>query len=384
MSDNGDGFTEYETEGWGSRIGNSFIGALIGIVLIVASVVLLYWNEGRAVDASRALNQAASQVVEVNATALDPQANNKLVHMSGMMETSSPARDPLLGIGGPGLLRLKRQVEMYQWKQEEKTETQKNLGGSETKKTTYTYRKEWSSETIDSSRFRETQNHRNPPMPINSTTIDSPDVKLGVYRVDPALLDNVSAFKPFAPGATPAGYQNLGDVVYRAQNPSDPAIGDIRVTYSAVPAQTMSVIALQASGILAPYPGVNGYQVGLAEPGLVTADVMVKEKKHEEQSLTWILRGVGFAVMLIGFFLAGGPLATLVAFLPFLEDIVDVGVFLIAFMMAVPLTLFVIALAWFAHRPLLSGGLIVAGIAAAIGLRMLRRGRPRQPASATG
>jgi hypothetical protein len=81
--------------------------------------------------------------------------------------------------------------------------------------------------------------------------------------------------------------------------------------------------------------------------------------------------------MLIGFLLMGGPLGSLAAFLPFLEGIVDIGVFLVAFMLAVPLTLLVIALAWFVHRPLLSGGLIIAGIGAAIGLRMLRRSRPR-------
>ena len=376
MSDN-DSFTEYQTEGWGSRIGNSFIGALIGILLIVVSVVLLYWNEGRAVAALTALNQAASQLVEVNAATLDSQANNKLVHMSGMMETSAPARDPLLGVGGPGLLRLRRQVEMYQWKEEEKTETQKNLGGSETKKTTYTYHKEWSSTPIESSRFHVAQDHRNPPMQVNSTTFDSPEVKLGAYRVDPSLLANVTAFKPFAPSTTPDGYQNVGDVLYRSQNTSDPAIGDIRITFTAVPAQTMSVVAMSASGILAPYHGTAGYQVGLAEPGIVTAEVMVQEKKQEEKSLTWILRGVGFVVMLIGFLLMGGPLGSLAAFLPFLEGIVDIGVFLVAFMLAVPLTLLVIALAWFVHRPLLSGGLIIAGIGAAIGLRMLRRSRPR-------
>jgi hypothetical protein len=301
-----------------------------------------------------------------------------------MMETSTPAHDQLLGVGGPGLLRLKRQVEMYQWKEEEKTETEKNVGGSQTKKTTYTYHKEWSSTPIDSGKFKAAQDHRNPPMPVRSTTIDSQDVKLGAYRIDPALLDNVGAFKPFAPTTTPDGYQAVGDTLYRAQNPSDPVIGDIRITFSAVPAQTMSVVAMQASGILAPYHGAAGYQVGLAEPGIVTADIMVKEKKQEEHTLTWILRGVGFVVMLIGFLLIGGPLGALAAFLPFLEGIVDVGVFLIAFMISVPLTLLVIAVAWFAHRPLLSIGLIVVGIAAAVGLRMMRRSRPRRPVSAIG
>jgi hypothetical protein len=376
MSDN-DSFTEYQTVGWGSRIGNSFIGALFGIVFVVGSIVLIYWNEGRAVEALTALNQAASQLVETNAAAVDAQVNGKLVHLSGMMETSAPARDSLLGVGAPGLLRLKRQVEMYQWKEEQKTETEKNLGGSETKKTTYTYHKEWSGTPIDSGRFHLAQDHHNPPMSVTSATIDGGDVKLGAYRVDPSLLNNVTAFKPFAPSTLPDGYQNLGDVLYRSQSPSNPAVGDIRITYTAVPAQTMSVVAMATSGVLAPYRGTAGYQVGLVEPGVVAADVMVKEKKQEEKNLTWILRGVGFVVMLIGFLLVGGPLGSLAAFLPFLEGIVDFGVFLIAFILAVPLTLLVIAIAWFAHRPLLSGGLVIVAIAAVFGLRALRGSRSR-------
>jgi hypothetical protein len=100
--------------------------------------------------------------------------------------------------------------------------------------------------------------------------------------------------------------------------------------------------------------------------------------------LTWILRGVGFVVMLIGFCLIGGPLAALAAVIPFLEGVVDVGVFLVAFMVSVPLSLFIIAMAWFAHRPLLSGVLVAAGIGAAVLIRMLRRSRARRPMPAPG
>jgi hypothetical protein len=46
----------------------------------------------------------------------------------------------------------------------------------------------------------------------------------------------------------------------------------------------MSVIALQASGILTPFHGAGGYQVGLAVPGIVDAAEMVREKKHEERA----------------------------------------------------------------------------------------------------
>src|SRR5690242_7389761 len=113
-----DQFTEVTTEGWGSRLGGSLIAALIGLLLVPASIILLYWNEGRAVDAIRALNRAGAVIVEVNAAAVDPKDDGKLVHTSGMMQPTTPARDPVFGVTGDGVLRLKRTVEMYQWKEE--------------------------------------------------------------------------------------------------------------------------------------------------------------------------------------------------------------------------------------------------------------------------
>ena len=113
-----DQFTEVTTQGWLQRIGGGFVAALIGLILVPVSIVVLYWNEGRAVDAIRALNRGAAAIVEVNATAVDPQANGKLVHVSGMMQPTTPARDPVFGVTGDGLLRLSRTVAMYQWKEE--------------------------------------------------------------------------------------------------------------------------------------------------------------------------------------------------------------------------------------------------------------------------
>src|SRR5262249_42857398 len=156
-----------------------------------------------------------------------------------------------------------------------------------------TYRKEWSDHPVDSSHFREPGGHGNPAMAVRSATIDSQDVRLGAYKVDRAVLDAVSAFTTLDPGQAanlPQGYPKDGDMLYRGADPNAPAIGDVRIHYTAVTAQTMSVVAAQANGSLAPFSDSNGYKIGLAEPGVVPAAVMFKEKAHEESVLTWILR----------------------------------------------------------------------------------------------
>ena len=377
-----DSVTDVTTTGWLQRLLGSFVGALIGMLLVIGSIVLLWWNEGRAVEAIRALDQGARHVVEANATAVDPANNAKLVHLSGVMTTRAPAKDAEFGIGGNDLLRLRRNVEMFQWTEQKTTHTQKNLGGSETTETTYSYRKEWSDRPVDSSHFREAGGHRNPPMPVHSATFDSPEVQLGPYRIDHGLLESVSAYQALDPTAaanSPADYRKTDDMLYRGDDPANPAIGDIRIRYSAVPSQTMSVVAAQAGTALAPFGTANGYRIALAEPGVVPAATMFREKAHEESVLTWILRAVGFVLMLIAFLLMAGPLTTLLGVIPFLETLADVGVFMLALLLALPLTLLVIALAWITHRPLIGGALLVAGFATGYLLHRLRRAR-RPPA----
>lgn len=377
-----DSVTEVTTTGWLQRILGSFVGALIGVLLVVGSIALLWWNEGRAVEAIRALDQGARQVVEASATTVDPANNSKLVHLSGTMTTRNPAKDPEFGIGGDDLLRLKRTVEMFQWTEQKTSHTQKNLGGSETTETTYSYRKEWSDRAVDSGHFREAGGHRNPPMPVHSATFDSPDVQLGPYRIDHGLLESVSAYTALNPAPStslPPEYRKTGDMLYRGEDPAAPAIGDTRIRYSGVPSQTTSVVAGQAGTTLAPFGAANGYRIALAEPGIVPASAMFSEKAHEESVLTWILRAVGFVLMLVGFLLMASPLTTLFGVIPFLETVADIGVFMLALLLALPVTLLVIAAAWMTHRPLIGGALLVAGFVLDYLLHRLHRTR-RPPA----
>ncbi len=374
-----DQFTEVTTEGWGSRLGGSLIAALIGLILIPVSIALLYWNEGRAVDAIRALNRGAAMIVEVNATAVDPQSNGKLVYMSRMMQPTAPARDPAFGVTGDGLLRLSRVAEMYQWKEVTSSQSSQSVGGSKTTETTYTYQHVWSDQPIASEQFKVPGGHQNPPMQVRSATFNGGEVKLGAYRVDASLLNKVTIFAPFlAQSPAPPNYQAAGDGFYRGRDANQPAIGDVRVSFTAIPAQTISVAAAQSGDMLTAYRDTNGYTIVLAEPGVVSAAALFHDEKASESTLTWILRGGGFVLMLIGFVCITRPLTMLFAVIPFLESVVGAGAFLVALTLAVPITLLTIALAWIVHRPLIGGLLLVGAVAALFLLRWLHPRRSAQ------
>jgi hypothetical protein len=66
MSDAGDSFTEITHKSWFSRIGATISGVLFGLILLLGSSVLLFWNEGRAVQTVRSLVEGRTLVVDVD------------------------------------------------------------------------------------------------------------------------------------------------------------------------------------------------------------------------------------------------------------------------------------------------------------------------------
>jgi hypothetical protein len=194
------------------------------------------------------------------------------------------------------------------------------------------------------------------------------------------LVDKVSSFAPVqAQGTPPADYKAAGDGYYRGADAQSPVVGDVRVTFAGVPAQTVSVVGALAGNTVTAYRDDTGYTIALAEPGVVSATGLFTDAQKAEGRLTWILRGAGFAGVLFGFLFIAGPVTILFAVLPFLKSLADAGAFLVALTFAVPLTLVTIGFAWLAHRPVLGGGLLAAAFAAFVLLRLMH---PRRTAAA--
>lgn len=245
-----DSYSETTNVGCGSRLIESIKGVGIGFLLVGVSVVVLFWNEGRSVHRQQALEEGAATVVPVNDNRVDPANEAKLIHVAGDAKTVTGLADEQFDIKAADALRLQRKVEMYQWEQNEKTESHKNFGGSEDRTTTYTYEKVWRDNLINSSNFKKS-GHTNPEqIPYNSVTSNATDVKLGAFTVNNVVLEELSPNKSVIPSGTPAAessaskphYTVSSDMLYLA-NPSSPAIGDVRIAFTEVPAGPISIIA---------------------------------------------------------------------------------------------------------------------------------------------
>jgi hypothetical protein len=372
-----DSFTEVTTKSWTSRIAESIKGVLIGFVLVAGACVLLFWNEGRAVQTERSLTEGAAVVVSVDPARVDAANEGKLVHVSGDIKAGSPLTDPDFTVSAAAL-RLVRNVEMYQWKEERRTETRRNAGGSEETVTTYEYVRDWADHRIDSSRFRRPEGHTNPQMRYAGRNLVAQDATLGAFRPGSNVLQRLPAEQavPLDPALAEKLRGRIGGPVHvvdgrihLGENPSRPLIGDLRISFSTTPAGPASIVGRQAGAGFADYPTKAGDRLLLVRAGIHSAEDMFRAAQMENRVLTWILRLAGMLLMVFGFFLILNPLVVVADVVPLLGGILSAGAGIVSLFLTAIIAPVVIAVAWFWHRPLTSIIVLAIGLAVAYGFR---------------
>jgi hypothetical protein len=381
-----DTFTEKTSQSWFSRIGGSFAGAVVGIIMMLVAFPMLWWNEGRAVRTAQGLAEGAGAVVSVAADTVDASRDGALVHVSGLATTTETLTDEEFGVAAPSLT-LVRSVEMFQWREEKKSEKRKKLGGSEETTTTYTYRTSWSRTAIDSADFRQPDGHRNPGrLPWESKTIVAEQVTLGAFTLPRDLVATIAAREPLrivASGAGGAaaspGVRAVDGGFYRGANPEAPAVGDVRIQYEVVNPQVVSVVAVQRGTSFEAYPTKAGTTILMLETGAVAANAMFKAAESSNRLTAWVLRAVGLFLMFLGLFLVFRPIAVVGSVVPMLGSLVGGGIGFVAFFVALALSLVTISLAWLAYRPMLAVGLLV--VAAGGVVVVIRRQRAKKTAA---
>jgi hypothetical protein len=365
-----DSYTEVTNQSWFSRIGDSIKGILFGIIVIPVMVILLWWNEGRAVTTANSLEEGAAAVVSVASDKIDPANDKKLIHVMGEAAASSPASDPDFGISAPAL-RLLRTEEIYQWVENKKSETKQKVGGGEETTTTYTYEKNWVGEPVESSEFKQAADHVNEgDLIAGNAEFTAEDVTLGSFKVPSEFVKRMGNPEKFTlkEEALESLTGDLKDVAsiqagafYFGEKPSAPQIGDVRISYEIVKAGAFSILAAQFGDTFEDYATKAGDSISFIEEGSVSAETMFKNAASANTMMTWLVRFLGFLFMSFGFMAIMRPLSVLGSVIPFIGSIIGMGTGLISFVLAGTISLLVIAIAWIFVRPIL--GIILLALA---------------------
>ncbi len=364
-------FTEVTRRPWGSRVGGSIGGAFLGVLLALGGMVLLFWNEGRTIHMKSALDEARRKFVVIPSETVQAANEGKLVYLTGNADTTESLNDPLFGVSAKAL-KMERNVQTFQWEEESESHTEKKLGGSEEKTTTYTYAKKWTASLIDSSKFKQSTDHYNPPARVQpdwkATThtahigdFHMPEDFIEELKADDALNFSQNDLSKVSPEFRASAHIG-GAEFYLGNDPGKPEIGDQRFIYKVLRPTTISLLAMQSANSFRPYTAKSGVRLKLIHAGNASADSLLDEAEHDNESNSSFLRLAGFALLFFGFWSFSGPLNTLADIVPFVGGLLRVGTGLLALLGALIVGCVTIAVATFAYHPVFSGVLIAAAL----------------------
>ena len=265
---------------------------------------------------------------------------------------------------------------MFQWRENSETTEKKNLGGSVTRTTTYTYEKVWSEAVIDSSGFKEA-GHDNPGViEFPSEEKLAANVSFGAFRLNERQIARIGSDQAYA---FPTDFvcrvsrvQRQGNVILvpnkatrdNALNNRDvaaePRIGDMRVTFTVVRPHDISIVAKQRGDTFVAYLAKTKKKVDLIQDGVVDCAEMFEDARDANTLFTWLVRLGGLLIMYIGLSMVLKPLSVLGDVLPILGTVIGWGTGLVAGVVALVCALVTIAAAWIFYRPVLAVLLLVA------------------------
>jgi len=374
-----DKFTETSYTSYGQNIGNSFKGILLGLLLLIGSIILIWWNEGRSVDQADALEEMRGKITTLSVPDYDPSLEGKAVLVQGEVSPHDVVMDTQFEVTTDGLV-LRRKVQMYQWKETSHSESKDKLGGGTETVTTYEYHKTWSSSPVDSSFFKHPAGHENPPMNYSGATF-STDAQMGDFQMDKHMVGQIQAtvyYDGLAKLPEKIGMvKNYKSFLYIGEEPTSPKIGDVKISYTYAPAGVYTYAAKVSGKALVPYKTENGKALVFVRKGRVDAQTIFKEELDANATLTWILRVVGLSLMFVGFSLVMGPLQTFAKVIPALGSLVGGATGIIAAILTLVFGSLIIALAWFGARPMLS--LTIIGIGTGIAFMLGKFGKKKMP-----
>jgi nitrate reductase NapE component len=355
-----DEYVEVEEQGCLGQIRESIGSVGGGLGMIAIAFLAMFWNECRAVDRAEDLEFGKGAVVEVKSDKVDSANDGELIHTTGEATSEAPLTEPDLGFTVPGL-QLQRDVQIYQWVENEKTKTEKK-GTKKVKKTTYSYEKEWVDSPVNSSSFKKSKYHKNRgELPFQDLDVSAEDAKVGAFEFPPSFINKLPSTSLTISDEMleqlPSEYSAAkpsGEYLYLQGSPSKPIIGDIRVSYSVVEPGTVTVVAGQQSGAFTEFTHdkMNG-DIAMVDTGKKSSQKMFKQAEEANVALTWGIRIFGWIFMMAGFGLLFRPIDVLADFVPILGGIVDFGTNIAAGILGTGLTFLAIAMGWIVARPLM-------------------------------
>lgn len=223
------------------------VALVAGVLLILVALGLSMAHERAAVAWDQGLERHGGKVTVLDAGASPHDvADGVMVKLSGVPQVVRKPDDPQFRVSADSS-ELVRGVDMFQWREV-------RHGGQTI------YEQDWVDHAVDSSRFKEPAGHANTqPFPFSGKVFRAGEVRLGNFVLDPAIVKSFPRVpRPIQPdfGRLPdnlqASFRISDGALYSSARPRHPQLGDLRIHWSAVPLDEVTVLARASGGRLIP------------------------------------------------------------------------------------------------------------------------------------
>lgn len=365
-----DQYTDVKERSAGENWFLSLLIPIVGVSLLLFCLKYQIDNEYAAAEMKGALKTSSGLVAELTPSTA-ANLEGKLVHFSSIAHANAPVQDPVTGATFAALV-VNRKVEMFQWREDEDTNTEKKFGGGTRTISTYRYDRAWSDQLIDSNKFAHSLGHANPTsMPISAATIPAARVTVGSYVVPTDLLSKLQTnpqLLAVSPALAAQVARKLHDktyamenVLYIGENPSAPQVGDLKVSYRQASAGTpVTVIAQKYKNTFVPFhPDKSKAAVYLIEPGdLKSGDMFKMAQKKQDEDL-FGKRCLALLMTFVAILFFAMPLSQLFDTVPFIGDLFDRALTPTALVLAALTNGIMIAGIWLRYDPIFSGEIVL-------------------------
>jgi hypothetical protein len=213
---------------------------ICGVALMLASLGLVATTELRLIHQDAAIQRHGGEVTEAAGSEADPGAQagmqGKMTRVAGPLQVVEPPRDGDFNLSAATPV-LTRHVEMFQWREVHIADT-------------VHYEMDWVDHPVDTHSFLRPASHANPGrFPMEGKRFDAGLVRVGGFALDATLLHAIPGDVPIAPDlkALPANlaasFSLYDNRLVTSADPERPRLGDVRVSWSGVPRQSVSILA---------------------------------------------------------------------------------------------------------------------------------------------
>lgn len=271
---------------------NKFKGiSLIILAILIFAMTIIFNNND---------NKVATELYDnyknVSSTEIKEENDGKLVATNGditLLQNELVDEDFNVAISSAV---LKRKVEVFVWTEEQTTENGQ---------TSYTYRKQWSDELIDSSKFRFQDRYTNPKkLSYESKTIYNNQVKLGEFTLGENELKQLNTKTKLTPNVSkkklPKGFTIVGEYITDAKNIESPEVGNIRISYTYNIDSSVSVLAKQNGTSFDYYKTKNEKQVDILLSGIKSGEEIIKYFENNNYARNNILVIISLVLTTLG------------------------------------------------------------------------------------